>query len=178
MLVAMLIAAQLLMAQTPAPAKPAAAQAPASAKPAAPPAPAPATPPAATPQAQGQKPAEPPAELYSYKPEGRRDPFVSLVARGTEPTGQLRIPTTGVSGLATQEISVRGVLQTRGSYLAMVQGPDKKTYIVHPNDRLGDGVIKQITPQGLVVLQEVNDPLSLVKQREVRKNLRSAEEGK
>jgi predicted ATPase len=39
-------------------------------------------------------------------------------------------------------------------------------------------VITRITAQGLVILQEVNDPLSLVKQREVRKNLRSAEEGK
>jgi hypothetical protein len=60
----------------------------------------------------------------------------------------------------------------------MVLAPDGKTYIVHVNDRLVDGVVKQITPQGIVVLQEVNDPLSLVKQREVRKNLRSAEEGK
>jgi predicted ATPase len=39
-----------------------------------------------------------------------------------------------------------------------------------------DGVITQITQQGVVILQEVNDPLSLVKQREVRKNLRSLEE--
>jgi hypothetical protein len=30
----------------------------------------------------------------------------------------------------------------------------------------------------LIVIQEVNDPLSLVKQREVRKLLRSLEDGK
>jgi hypothetical protein len=35
-----------------------------------------------------------------------------------------------------------------------------------------------VTPQGLIVIQEVNDPLSLVKQREVRKLLRSLEDGK
>ena len=41
-----------------------------------------------------------------------------------------------------------------------------------------DGTIKTITPQGLIVIQEVNDPLSLVKQREVRKLLRSLEDAK
>ena len=38
-----------------------------------------------------------------------------------------------------------------------------------------DGTVKSITPQGLVVVQQVNDPLSLVKQREIRKLLRSPE---
>ena len=143
--------------------------------------PAPATPPAqpaATPPPPGQKPAEAQQELYSYKPEGRRDPFVSLVARGVEPSPQARASSLGISSLTTGEISVRGVVQSRGEYVAMVLAPDGKTYIVHVNDRFVDGVVKQITPQGIVVLQEVNDPLSLVKQREVRKNLRSAEEGK
>jgi len=143
--------------------------------------PAPATPPAqpaATPPPPGQKPAEAQQELYSYKPEGRRDPFVSLIARGVEPSPQSRASSLGVSSLTTGEISVRGVVQSRGEYVAMVLAPDGKTYIVHVNDRLVDGLVKQITPQGIVVLQEVNDPLSLVKQREVRKNLRSAEEGK
>jgi Tfp pilus assembly protein PilP len=118
------------------------------------------------------------AEPYSYNPEGRRDPFVSLIARGTEPRTVPKGSVTGLSGLTTAELSVRGIVTTKGRYIAMVQGPDSRTYIVHPNDRLVDGVITRITAQGLVILQEVNDPLSLVKQREVRKTLRSAEEGK
>jgi hypothetical protein len=69
-------------------------------------------------------------------------------------------------------------MQSRGSLVAMIMGPDNKTYIVHPGDRLLDGTIKSITPQGLIVIQEVNDPLSLVKQREVSKLLRSAEGAK
>ena len=76
------------------------------------------------------------------------------------------------------EISVRGIVQSRGELVAMVQGPDNRTYIVHQGDKLADGTIKTITPQGLVVIQEVNDPLSLVKQREVRKLLRSLEDAK
>jgi hypothetical protein len=60
----------------------------------------------------------------------------------------------------------------------MVQGPDSKTYLVHQGDKFLDGTIRTITPQGLVVVQDVHDPLSLVKQREIRKLLRSLEETK
>ena len=35
---------------------------------------------------------------------------------------------------------------------------------------------KTITPQGLVIVQQVSDPLSLVKQREIRKQLRTLED--
>ena len=84
----------------------------------------------------------------------------------------------GAAGLAVGEISVHGVMQSRGSLVAMIMGPEKKTYIVHSGDKLLDGTIKAITPQGLVVVQEVNDPLSLVKQREIRKLLRSLEDAK
>ena len=70
---------------------------------------------------------------------------------------------------------MRGILQSRGALVAMVQGPDNKTYIVHQGDKLLDGAIKNITPLGLVFIQDVNDPLSLVKQREVSKPLRSLE---
>ena len=69
-------------------------------------------------------------------------------------------------------------MQSRGALIAMVQGPDNKTYIVHQGDKLLDGTIKSITPQGLVIDQEVNDPLSVVKQREIRKLLRSLEDAK
>ena len=76
------------------------------------------------------------------------------------------------------ELSVRGIMRSQGSLIAMVQGPDSKTYVVHAGDKLLDGVIKTVTLQGLVIVQEVNDPLSLVKQREVTKRLRPLEDAK
>jgi type IV pilus assembly protein PilP len=141
-------------------------------------APAPVNPPAAgaAPAAPaGSQPAAP--EPYSYDPAGRRDPFVSLLSRGMEPVpGGRRL--TGLAGLATGELIVRGVLHSRGAYVAMVAGPDGKTYSARANDRLLDGVIRSVTPQGIIIMQDVNDPLSLVKQREVRKGLRTAEDAK
>jgi type IV pilus assembly protein PilP len=128
--------------------------------------------------AQAAAPATPApvAEAYTYDPAGRRDPFVSLLSRGVEPAGGKKL--TGLGGLTTGEIMVRGVLQSRNSYVALISGPDGKTYSAHVNDRLLDGVIRSVTPDGIVIMQEVNDPLSLVKQREVRKGLRTAEDGK
>ena len=69
-------------------------------------------------------------------------------------------------------------MQSSGALIAMIHGADNKTYIVHQGDKLADGTIKAITQQGLIVVQEVNDPLSLVKQREIRKLLRSLEDAK
>lgn len=157
--IALLVSAALSAQQ--APAKPAA------------PAPAPAAPPpaaAAPPKADDSS--------YTYQREGRRDPFLSLVGTGAEPrtTGARR--GDGAAGMLVSEISVRGIVQSRGELVAMVHGPDNHTYLVHQGDKLADGTIKSITPQGLVIIQEVNDPLSLIKQREVRKLLRSLEDGK
>ncbi len=135
------------------------------------------TPPAATVPPKPGVSTQPPPETYTYQSEGRRDPFLSLVGTGAEPRPSSR-KGDGPGTLALSEISVRGVLQSRGTLIAMIQGPDNKTYIVHQGDRLLDGTIKTITPQGLVVIQEVNDPLSLVKQREIRKLLRSLEDAK
>jgi Tfp pilus assembly protein PilP len=138
--------------------------------------PAPLPPPTLQPSASAA--ATPPAqEAYTYRADGRRDPFLSLVGQGNE--GKLTSRRgEGPGGLSVGEVSVRGVMQSRGSLVAMIQGPDNKTYIVHAGDKLLDGTIKSVTPQGLIIVQEVNDPLSLSKTREVRKLLRSLEDAK
>ena len=154
------------------------APSPQTAAPPAKPVPAPQpVPPAAAPAPQPPSASEPPPEAYTYRSEGRRDPFLSLVGGGRD-TGGLSRRAEGPAGMTVGEITVRGIMQSRGALVAMVQGSDTKTYIMHPGDKLLDGAIKTITPQGLVVVQEVNDPLSLVKQREVRKLLKSLEEAK
>jgi type IV pilus assembly protein PilP len=129
----------------------------------------------AAPTASTPAPA-PAGEAYTYDPAGRRDPFVSLLSRGMEANGGKKL--TGLAGLTTGEVMVRGVMQSRSSYVALLSGPDGKTYSARVNDRLLDGVIRSVTPQGIVIMQEVNDPLSLVKQREVRKGLRTPEDVK
>jgi Tfp pilus assembly protein PilP len=134
------------------------------------PQPAPAAPPVAAPvEPQG----------FTYNPEGRRDPFVSLLRRGADTQrtpGEMR--PAGIAGLETAEVTVKGIMQSRSGYVALVQGTDLKTYIVRSGDRLLDGTIQSITADAMVILQQVDDPLSVEKQREVRKLLRQTEEVK
>ena len=147
----------------------------------APAAPAAAAVPAAAGQAATDQPASAPAVAngFDYKPEGRRDPFVSLVRRGTE--AARTTPNSrgaGLGGLETSEVTLKGTVQSREGYVAMLQGSDSKTYIVRVGDRLLDGAVRAINANAVVILQQVNDPLSLEKQREVHKTLRQADEVK
>jgi type IV pilus assembly protein PilP len=144
-------------------------------------APAPQTPAAPASQPAAPQPQTPPAappDAYSYNPEGRRDPFLSLLGAGADRGGPQAKRGDGVAAMTVAEISVRGILQSRGMLIAMVQGPDNKTYMLRQGDRLADGAVQAVTAEGLVIMQEVNDPLSLVKQRVVRKPLRSLEDVK
>ena len=121
-------------------------------------------------------PAVPSSPASSYEVSGRRDPFVAL-NRASEPKGS-RAKTSGLSSLAINEATVKGVVKSQGRLVALVQAPDNKTYIVRPNDRLLDGAVRAVTPEAVVFVQHVNDPLSLVRQREIRKPLRIYEEDK
>ena len=123
-----------------------------------------------------QQQADPvPPEPSSYSADGRRDPFVSLLSRGADLRPNINRP-TGLGGLSISEVSLRGIFRSQGTVVAIVQSPDNKTYLVHSGDRLLDGVVGSVGDGSVVFLQEVNDPLSLVKQREVRKALRAAAE--
>ena len=124
---------------------------------------------------QALPPLEPPG--FTYNPEGRRDPFVSLVRRGTTTAPRRRGGSrpAGLAGLETAEVTLRGTVRSREGFVAILQGADQKTYIVRAGDKLLDGTVRTISQNDMVILQQVNDPLSLEKQREVRKVLRQAE---
>jgi Tfp pilus assembly protein PilP len=117
---------------------------------------------------------EPPG--FAYVPEGRRDPFISLLRRGSDSRAAASgTRPSGLGGLGADEITLRGTLRSREGFVGILQGADQKTYIVRAGDRLFDGTIRTITQNDLVIVQQVNDPLSLEKQREVRKVLRQIE---
>jgi Tfp pilus assembly protein PilP len=116
---------------------------------------------------------------FDYDSDGRRDPFVSLLRRGAD--AQRSAPGArppGLAGLETSEVNLKGTLQSRDGYIAMLQGADGKTYIVRPGDRLLDGTIRSIAQNELIIEQQVKDALSREKLREVRKTIRQADEAK
>ncbi len=116
---------------------------------------------------------------YSYNADGRRDPFVSLVRRGaSDVTRSQGRPTDGVAGMLVNEIVLKGIMHSGSRYVALVLGTDNKTYVMRVSDRLADGSVRAITSDALVLMQDVSDPLSATKQREVRKTLRAQVEQK
>ena len=146
-----------------------------------------ATPPAASTTANPQSPAPAPATAvaavepqgYTYDAGNRRDPFVSLMRRGADTQSKtVGVRPPGLGGLTAGEITLKGILASRGGYVGIVLGADNKTYIIHPGEALLDGTIRTITSDAMVILQQVNEPLSLQKQRELKKVLRQTEEGR
>ena len=138
---------------------------------------APSSAPAASPRPAQSEAMDSPA--YTYDSQGRRDPFVSLLRRGADTDRTRTGPRiVGLSGLEAAEIVLKGTMQSRTGYVALIEATDKKTYIVKTGDRLLDGTVRTITADTMVILQQVNDPLSLEKQREVRKMLRQTDEVK
>jgi hypothetical protein len=130
------------------------------------------------PQAAGEKPTPVPEPVeaapqppFKYDAEGRRDPFLSLAGRGTDP-GTPAMRPSGISGLTIAEVTVKGIIRDRSGFLAMLESPDHKTYVVRAGAKLFDGSVKAIAPDRVIFSQDVTDPLSLMKQREVPKAVR------
>ncbi len=120
----------------------------------------------------------PPAD-FSYATAGRRDPFTTLTrGKSTVTDNVTGTRPAGAAGILVDELVVSGIVLANGAYVAMVSGPTKQTYSVRAGAKLLDGTVQSITPRAVVILQQVSDPLSLQKQREVRKLLRTQEEGK
>jgi len=123
---------------------------------------------------------------FTYNSQGRRDPFVSL----QRPVAADRGPKTrkpGMEGFLIQEVALKGIVRTTGGgmgiaadpgFIATFLGADGKSYFVRSGQRLYDGVITAVDATSVTFRQDVTDPLSPVKSREVRKSLYASEEAR
>jgi Tfp pilus assembly protein PilP len=155
-------------------------------------APTPTPPPAEAAAPGAAEPSRPPLDVefetggYSYNSQGRRDPFVSL----QRPVAADRGPKTrkpGMEGFLIQEVALKGIVRTAGGgmgvaqktgFIAMFLGADGKSYFVTTGQRLYDGQVTAVDATSVTFRQEVTDPLSPVKTREVRKSLYASEEAR
>ncbi|HKB78975.1 MAG TPA: hypothetical protein VKH35_04600 [Thermoanaerobaculia bacterium] len=109
-------------------------------------------------------------ESYHYDPQGRRDPFRSLI--GPAPKLQPGQRPPGPPGFLIDEIKLQGIIRTKQQGLiAMVNGPDNKGYLIKVGDKVLDGEVIRITNSSVVFRQEVNDPTRIEHFREVVKDL-------
>ena len=108
-------------------------------------------------------------DSYKYDPQGRRDPFRSLI--GPVPKLEPGQRPAGVPGFLIDEMKLQGVFKTRQGLTAMINGPDNKGYLIKVGDKVLDGEVIRITATSVVFRQEVNDPTRIERFREVVKDL-------
>jgi type IV pilus assembly protein PilP len=109
------------------------------------------------------------ADTYRYDPQGRRDPFRSLV--GPAPRIDQGVRPPGVPGFLIDEIKLTGIVRTKQGIVGVIAGPDNKGYLIRIGDKVLDGEVVRITPSSVVFRQEVNDPTRIERFREVVKDL-------
>jgi type IV pilus assembly protein PilP len=112
------------------------------------------------------------ADAYRYDPQGRRDPFRSLI--GPTPAIDKGSRPEGLPGFLIDELKLQGIFKTRQGFTAMVNAPDNKGYSVRVGNKVLDGEVIRITATSVVFRQEVNDPTRIERYREVVKDLTPA----
>jgi len=119
----------------------------------------------------------PQAGQYSYTPGSRRDPFISLLVNvGPSEGGKVR--PAGMQGFLIQELALKGIVKDQSGYIALLLGTDGKSYFARVGQRFFDGVLVAMDAASATFRQEVTDPLSPVKTRDVKKSLYSSEEAR
>lgn len=107
---------------------------------------------------------------FSYDPEGRRDPFQSLMTRSVT----IEERPQGVAGMLVAELDLAGVVQDGvNGDVAMFIGSDNKGYFLRIGDEVYDGRVITVDPRhGAVTFrQEVDDPRLIKPFRDVVKRL-------
>jgi hypothetical protein len=136
----------------------------------------------------GPKPVEPPIDTttverilrgdeavdngqgFTYDPAGRRDPFRSLLKRGSE-REDLGVRPSGLAGMGIEEVRFVGIFRLPEGYVAMIQGTDGLSYLLNPGDVLYDGTVDRVEQGRVVFRMQVTDPKSLKPYREVVRTL-------
>lgn len=115
-------------------------------------------------------------KYFSYNPEGRRDPFRSLIEevrvreKGPRPKG--------IAGMLISEIDLVGIVKDSSGNIAFFSGSDNRGYFLKVGDEVYDGRITSIDADAGAVTfrQQVDDPRLIKPYRDVVKRLSPVEE--
>jgi Tfp pilus assembly protein PilP len=118
-----------------------------------------------------------PKEEYFYESRGRRDPFMPLVVIQKQKTirkkGHSPLESFGVD-----EISLMAIASDKDKNYALVMLPDKKTYTITEGMTLGleGGKVEKITPDEVIITENVKDYRGNIKQKLTELKLHKEEE--
>lgn len=106
----------------------------------------------------------------SYDSGGRRDPFSTLVQPRRTATGaDARKPPAGLAGVALADVLVRGVVRNGDTMLAILEAPNRQSFVTRVNDRLLDATVVRIDADGVIFGEQVERGMA---PNHLRKSLR------
>ena len=113
-----------------------------------------------------------------YDDGARRDPFVTLIQpkRPVAEPGTAAKGRRGLQTIAVADITVRGIVKNGTVMIAILEGPDRQSYMARQQDRLLDAVVKTIDAQGVVFVEQMQGVTTSARLSELRKTLRPAAE--
>lgn len=135
--------------------------------------------PAAAPVVAGtvEEPKGDPNTTFQYNPEGRRDPFKSIIISSAKRAANDTLPPLQRRELS--ELKVIGVIWGGLGYGAVIQTPDGKGYPVRKGTRVGlnNGMVSQINTKQVIVMENYLDIFGERKIREITLELHPQKEG-
>lgn len=117
------------------------------------------------------------ADGYTYSSGGRRDPFVSLI-KPVQAGSQPRVKKPGAEGFLVQELVLRGIVKNPDGFIALVQGPDGKSYSMRVGQKLYDGEITGMDGATVTFMQRYQDEFNRPKSNTIKKSLYPSEEAR
>lgn len=152
------------------------------------PAPPPPAPVASAPKAQpSQSPAQTPAPAaapapapaapeYSYKPAGRRDPFMPLIVKEEKSKTVNRPP---LERYNISEFKFTGIVWGGFGYNAILEAPDGKGYFIRKGTVVGPngGVVKSISSKHIIVEEKYKTFTGETRRKEIIVEMRKRQEG-
>ena len=114
--------------------------------------------------------------ISNYDNGGRRDPFVSLMTPGKAVVAESGRGRTGLASMSLADVSVKGMLRAGGDALAVLEGPDGRSFVVRSRDKLQDAIVKSIDRDGVVFVEQ-EDAGGAIRARDIRKPLKPMAEG-
>jgi type IV pilus assembly protein PilP len=119
---------------------------------------------------------EQPAEVFVYRPEGRRDPFAPIVSKQEKKASLGDRPPLERYNIS--EFKLSAIIWGGFGYNAMLEGPDGKGYFIRVGTILGPnrGVVKKITQNMIVIEEKFKNAMGETERKEIQVQLRKKQE--
>jgi len=116
-------------------------------------------------------------EIYVYDPQGRRDPFLSLV-QVFKPKAQRKKGASPIENFDVDEIKLIAIAWDSNQYYALVTMPDTKSYTIRKGMTLGinNGKVIDITKDSVFIKEQIKDYKGQTKSKDTILKLRKEEE--